>query len=252
MGRSKRGEVPCSTCIRAACCQNARGSPRSPPGQSSPPPLLSKQKIVLVLLLIWLEIRRCGHSFKIPGLVGIPRRIKIPKVPKGTRHVLFAVLVESSDFYHLLGAKVKAYKVPLLLLFLFHGFPEVEAVVSSPCQWLTEASFTSRHRRKSYEVLPQSHQALQVLCAAGVWVQKRAASCAATQATTGAGQSRLRRPASRVLTGILLLAYVHYYTSSYPPRLGTGVWRRTQHHPPSCHTRPAVSALSWSWARVGR
>ena len=131
MGRSKRGEVPCSTCIRAACCQNARGSPRSPPGQSSPPPLLSKQKIVLVLLLIWLEIRRCGHSFKIPGLVGIPRRIKIPKDPKGTRHVLFAVLVESSDFYHLLGAKVKAYKVPLLLLFLLHGFPEVEAVVLS-------------------------------------------------------------------------------------------------------------------------
>ena len=67
-----------------------------------------------------------------------------------------------------------------------------------------------------------------------------------TQATTGAGQSRLRRPASRVLTGILLLAYVHYNTSSYPPRLGTGVWRRTQHHPPSCHTRPVVSALSWS------
>ena len=87
-----------------------------------------------VLLLIWLEIRRCGHSFKIPGLVGIPRRIKIPKDPKGTRHVLFADLVESSDFYHLLGAKVKAYKVPLWLVLLLHGFPEVEAVVSSLCR----------------------------------------------------------------------------------------------------------------------
>ena len=54
--------------------------------------------------------------------------------PKGTWYILSAVLVGSSDFCHLLGAKVKAYKVPLLLLFLFHGFPEVEAVVSSPCQ----------------------------------------------------------------------------------------------------------------------
>ena len=54
--------------------------------------------------------------------------------PKGTWQVLFAVLVESSDFYHLLGAKVKAYKVPLWLVLLLHGFPEVEAVVSSLCR----------------------------------------------------------------------------------------------------------------------
>ena len=126
--------MPCPTCIQAACCQNARGSPWSPPGQSSPPPLLSKQKLVSVLLLIWLEIRRCGHSFEIPGLVGFHRRIKMPKDTKGTWHVLFAVFVESSDFYHLLGAKVKAYKVPLWLVLLLHVFSEVEAVVSSLCR----------------------------------------------------------------------------------------------------------------------
>ena len=68
---------------------------------------------------------------QLPGLVGFPRRIKMPKDTKGTWHVLFAVLVESSDFYHLLGAKVKAYKVPLWLVLLLHGFSEVEAVVSS-------------------------------------------------------------------------------------------------------------------------
>ena len=87
-------------------------------------------------------LRNYRQHYRIENLRKIIEKLSLSKKihlsptpsPKGTWQVLFAVLVESSDFYHLLGAKVKAYKVPLWLVLLLHGFSEVEAVVSSLCR----------------------------------------------------------------------------------------------------------------------
>ena len=134
-------------------------------------------------------------------------------------------MVMQPAFAHLLCAEVKAYEVPLWCFFLFHpdtGWSfSLRAHSGTIHQLLSESSFLADEwSRWHFGWAPSLHQHQQL-----------AASCPGSPADTGgASTSRLRGPASRVLTGIPA------YDSSYPPLWQLECGRNTIWPHPVCYS----------------